>query len=453
MNVIGLDLGTTTLSAIVVDGDTGAVRETVNVPNGADLPPRRAFERIQDAEAIADRALAVVEALKRRHEIVAIGLDGQMHGVLYLDAAGHAVSPLFTWQDQRGGEPLGEETYAGALSRMTGYPVATGYGMTTHFWHTVNGAIPAGAAALCTVCDYVGMRLTGRRTPLVHTSSAASLGLFDAAAGRWDAGAVAEAGMDAAFLPEVTDACALVGEDADGIPVACGIGDNQASFIGALRAMDGVALVNMGTGGQVSMLARCPDVGGDLELRPLGGGLSIVVGSALCGGRSYALLERFLRSCAALAGYGGVELYEAMNREGLRLLEEGNLPLVDTRFNGTRADPGVRGSITGIGTDNLDAGRLVAGTLLGMAEEMRGLYAQMIAAGCAPAARLVGSGNAIRRNPGLKSAFEMAFGMPMDIPAHLEEAAYGAALFAMAAAGVKGTLSEAQRLVCYREQE
>lgn len=448
MNVIGLDLGTTTLSAVVVDADTGAVLETVNVPNGTELPRRHEFERAQDADAIAMKARALVEGLMARHDAGAIGIDGQMHGMLYVDAGGAAATPLYTWQDQRGEQPLEGATYAGALSALTGRRVATGYGMATHFWHVKNGAVPRGAVGLCTIGDYVGMRLTGRERPLLHVSSAASMGLFDDASGTWDAAAVAGAGMDPALLPEVTDRARALGE-LNGAAVACCVGDNQASFVGAARDAAGTVLVNLGTGGQVSMLSNAAP-GGDLERRPLGDGKRILVGSALCGGRAYALLERFLRSCAALAGQEDAPLYDAMNRAALALPEGEWTLRVDTRFNGTRANPDLRGAVSGIGTENFDAPHLVAGTLLGMAEEMRGLYGQMLAAGATPAARLVGSGNAVRRNPALVRALERVFGLGLRIPAHAEEAAFGAALYAMVAAGIKRNLAEAQRLVAYQ---
>ena len=449
MNIIGLDLGTTTLSAAVLDGDTGAVLETANIPNGSDLPPRHPFERIQDADRIVERALGLVASLKAKYSVSAIGIDGQMHGILYVDEEGRAVSPLFNWQDQRGGEPLNDSTYAGELSRRTGHHVPTGYGMVTHFWNLINDKVPEGAASLCTVYDYVGMRLTGRRTPLMHISTAASLGLVDIERGGWDMAAMDRAGIGPAILPEITGDCALLGRDPDGIPVACGIGDNQASFIGAMRDMAGGVLVNMGTGGQVSMLTPARTASGELEIRPLGGDRAIVVGSVLCGGRGYALLERFLRSCARLAGAGEAPLFEAMNRAALEHLDDDDLPAVDTRFNGTRALPELRGSISGISTENFDAERLVAGTVNGMAREIRDLYDAMLAGGSTPATHLVGSGNGIRKNPALRRAFEKAFGMPLQIPACGEEAACGAALFALAAAGLKPSLEAAQRLIRY----
>ena len=450
MNIVGLDMGTTTLSAVVVDSESGAMPRVMNIPNGASLNAAERFARLQDPEVIAERALGLVAALKREFDIAAIGLDGQMHGIVYVSAEGRAVSPLYTWQDQRGEEPLGDATYAVELERRTGRHVPTGYGMATHFWNVLNGRVPEGAAKLCTIYDYIGMRLTGRRAPLIHVSSAASLGLTDPATGRWDVDAIRRAGMDPAILPEVTGDFAVIGHDPDGIPVCCGLGDNQSSFIGTVRDMQGSVLVNMGTGGQISMLAPGATARGELEARPLGGGQSILVGSMLCGGRAYALLEAFLRSCASLAGGTEQPLFEAMNRLGMALLDDDRPLDVDTRFNGTRAQPFLRGAIRGIGTENFDAGHLVAGTLLGMARELHGLYGDMLSAGNAPATRLVGSGNGIRKNPALRRAVEKTFGVPLLIPRHGEEAAFGAALAAMAAAGIKPSLASAQGLIQYK---
>ena len=447
MNILGIDIGTTTISLVVLDGESGELREIVNVPNGADLCARMAGEHIQDPEVIAQKAMTHAGQLMAKYPIDAIGLDGQMHGILYVDASGSAVSTLYTWQDQRGELPLGGSTYAGELSRRTGHHVATGYGMTTHFWHVINRCVPENAAKLCTIYDYVGMKLTRKSQPLTHISTAASLGLTDNVQGRWDMDALKHADIDPAMLPEVTPDFALIGQTPEGIPVACGIGDNQASFIGTLRDMAGSVLVNMGTGGQVSMLTDRRISTGDLEVRPLGGGQAIVVGSVLCGGRSYALLEKFLRSCVSLTGMTDIQpLYEAMNREGLKLLDDDGALEVDTRFNGTRSRPDLRGCISLIGVNNFDACHLIAGTLRGMATEIHDLYASM----GARAGSLVGSGNAIRRNPALKRAFEKVFGMPMAIPIHQEEAAYGAALFAMTATGMADTLAEAQRLIRYK---
>ena len=450
MYTIGLDIGTTTLSAVAVDARTGEVAATLNRPNRAAVDTGETYARAQDANAIVEQLLAMADELRQRcGNVAALGLTGQMHGVLYVDAQGRAVSPLYTWQDGRGEQPFEGGTYASALSDATGYAMATGFGLTTHFWHAQNGRVPETAAALCTIFDYAGMRLTGRKAPLMHVSGAASLGAFDQDACAWDLVALRRAGLDGALLPEVTPRCALLGEDKYGAPVSCGIGDNQASFIGSVREMQGSVLVNMGTGGQVSMACdRCAPCE-DIERRPLGDGHSILVGSSLCGGRAYALLEEFARSFAALAGYDGGSLYEAMNRAGLEALDNTGLPAVDTRFCGTRRQSDLRASVRGLSPENFNAPALIAGTLMGMAGELHELYAMMRASGAAPARELIGSGNGICKNPALRLAFERVFGMPVQIPVHREEAAYGAALFAMAASGLC-TLAQAQALIRYR---
>lgn len=446
MKAIGLDIGTTTLSAVVLDTDSGELVETRNIPSGADLAPG-----VQDAEMIRRKALALIAELKKKHRPDCVGLDGQMHGIVYLNARGEAVSPLYTWQNPMGDASAGEgagETYAHRLARLTGHRAATGFGAVTHYVLTRQGRIPPDAARFCAIHDWLGMCLTGRETPLTHVSDAASFGLFDLDAACFDAPALQKAGLDAAFFPEVTEKAALLGVDADGLPVACAIGDSQAAFLGSV-AGPGAAAVNMGTGGQISLQANV--TGENFERRPLGDGEFIVSGSSLCGGRAYALLEGFLRSCAALSGRECEpgSLYAVMNALAEKALESENDLRFTPLFCGTRQRPELRASMEGANAQNFNAAHLCGAFVEGMARELCDVYAQMRAAG-APAPRLlVGSGNAIRRNPALKKAFERAFQMEMRIPAHQEEAAYGAALFAVSAVTKEAALSLSRRCVRY----
>ena len=448
MNAIGIDLGTTTLSAVALD-EHGVILEAVTLPHGADIPDARAWAKLLDADVLYDKAVEIIDGLMARHAPVgSIGLDGQMHGMLYVDATGRAVSPLATWQDGRGALPLDGGTYASELTNRTGCRMSTGFGLTTHFYNQLNGAVPPDAAKLCTIADYVAMRLAGRTAPVVHASNAAGLGLFDAPSGEWDVVAFANANMDRAILPEVEAGVRALGKY-KGASVSAALGDNQAGFIGSVREIDRAALVSVGTSGQISMMSGAPGGLIESERRPLTDGQFILVGSSLCGGYAYAILEKFLRSCAALAGAEVKNLYEAMNAAGLAALDNPDNPTVSPRFDGTRHNPSLRGEITGLSSTNFDAPRLVAGLVTGIAEELHGFYAEMLRAGAKMPTQLVGCGNAIRKNPALRRAFEKVFGMPLYIPAHQEEAAYGAALYGMAAAGLTPDLRSAQSLIRY----
>ena len=453
MKIIGVDIGTTTLSFVVLDTESGKLLECVNLPNTAAIAAGESHARMQDPETIVSIIRAQLAQLKKRHAPVdAIGLDGQMHGMLYVDAHGRAVSPLYTWQDGHGQLDAGGQTYAQRLTGLTGYPMATGYGLTTHDALVRLGRVPQDAHKLCTIADYAAMALAGLTAPVCHASNAASMGLFDAAHGAWDLQAMACAGIAAEILPQITRTCRIIGWDADGTPVACAIGDNQASFLGAVSEPETSVLVNVGTGGQVSMTGHAGAALRECEMRPLEGERMLLVGSSLCGGRAYAMLHRFLLECAHLAGSSADSLYAQMNSEAMAALEHTPLA-VSTRFCGSRANPQERGSITGISDQNLTPGALCAGVLHGMAAELFDFYSEMCRAGAAPARRMIVSGNGVRRNPALRKALRMRFALEMQMPLHHEEAAYGAALSAVLALGGEKAYAQACGKMSYLDTD
>ncbi len=449
MYVLGLDIGTSTICAVVTGSDSGSIVKSITLPNDTairGLP----FEKLQSPMQILQKCRALVQELTDSYPIGAIGVTGQMHGILYYDKSGNSVSPLFIWQDESGNQlsPSGV-TYAAELSARTGYKTATGFGGCTYYVHTQTGRVPAGAIGFCTIHDFVAMHLAGHRRPLSHVTDAASLGLFDLRTLSFDRDAVAKAGLDDFLFPAVTGDFAVIGQYDGRIPVACAIGDNQASFLGSVRDMDDAVLCNLGTGGQVSFLTDYSDDPVP-ELRPCFGDKYLRVGASLCGGRAFALLERFLRSAAELVtGESVGSVYGAIDRYLACVPAPDDTPVVDTRFCGTRDEPSLRGSITELGTDNFTAGHLVHGVMRGIVTELYEMYD-----GAAHGARttLVCSGNGLRKNPALRDLFGETFGMAVVTPVHREEAAFGAALFAMTACGVYPTIHEAQALIQYEKE-
>ncbi len=428
MKAIGIDIGTTTISAAVVRTDTMEVIQSKTIQNGSFIKTDREWERIQDAALIISRAKEALDELLGEHgEVRSIGLTGQMHGILYLDREGDCVSPLYTWQDGRGnlaefeGRGLVEE-----LRERWGIRAATGYGLVTHLYNQRKNLVPEGSVSLCTVSDYLGMVLTGRRRPLLHLSMAASLGFFDGRAGDFDREKLRAAGVELSLLPEVTREVAVLGEYR-GIPVTAALGDNQASFLGSVGLARGTALLNMGTGGQISMLSDQYFEAPGIEARPFLGGSYLLAGSSLCGGRAYAILEKFFRSYVAAAGGGERQQYDVMlrlAREGERLSDGMR---VSTTFNGTRVDPALRGSITNLSADNFTPTGLVNGVLEGMARELYEMYRLIHQGTGITAGELVASGNGLRKNPVLQRVFARMFDAPLRLAPCQEEAAAGAA--------------------------
>ncbi len=428
MKVLGLDIGTTTVSAIVAQD--GAVVSSITLKNDSFLPTGNPWEKIQSPEIIRSTALQAVETLLASHPDVArIGVTGQMHGIVYLDGQGNPVSPLYTWQDGRGDQPYQDGlTYAAWLRSRTGYPVATGYGLVTHFYNIHHGLVDPRAKVLCTIHDYIAMVLAGKTTPVTEASDAASLGLFQLRERCFDPAALEAAGIEADLLPALAEQ-PCIGYCQDRLPVFAAIGDNQASFLGATGGNTNAVLLNVGTGSQVSIYVPEYMACSGLETRPFPGGGYLLVGAPLCGGRAYALLERFFRMCAEMAGCPQPSLYDAMAAMLEGSAPPADLPTVTPLFQGSREDPTLRGRIEGLSTENFTPLHLTWGMMEGMARELHDMYRHYLLAGGSPAP-LVGSGNGLRKNPWLQSCFYDLFGQPLTMSQHREEAALGAAVFA-----------------------
>ena len=431
MKVLGIDIGTTTISSVVMEN--GKSLAQITYKNDSFLPTGNSWERIQSPAHIRETALEAVKTLITEHpDVERIGVTGQMHGIVYVDREGTAVSPLYTWQDERGNQPYKDgQTYVQHLCRISGYTLASGYGLVTHFYNTVNGLVPANAAKLCTVHDYISMALAGASVPVTDYTDAASLGFFDVEARRFDVGMLEKIGFDTGLLPEVSEGCIGSYKDDPKIRIYAAIGDNQASFLGATNGDHNAILINVGTGSQFSVYTKDYIQCEGLETRPFPGSGYLLVGASLCGGRAYALLENFYRSIAKAYCGNASTCYDLMNA----LLEAGgkpdDLPKISPLFQGTRQNPDLRASITNLCADNFTPTHMTWAMLAGMASELHEMYQTYLANAERGEKKLIGSGNGLRKNPHFQKIVSEYFNMPLTLSEWEEEAAVGAALYTM----------------------
>lgn len=461
MKAIGIDIGTTTICGVLMDGETGKLLDSRTLPNDTSIQADddRSWEHLQDPERILGKCREILKSyLDIYSDIVSVGVTGQMHGILYVDRNGKAVSPLYTWQDRRGDleydcglENGGRVTYVQELARRTGYPVAAGFGLVTHFFHARNQSVPKEAVSLCTIPDYIAMSLAGKKRPLMHQSMAASLGLYDLEHSCFDKEALKKAEIELEFLPEVTIGNQAAGRLAefDQIQVSVALGDNQASFLGSVGPGERL-LLNVGTGSQISACTERFVKTKEAECRPYLGKTWLIAGSPLCGGYAYSLLKRFVEEIFALEGTKpGRSVYELMNGEARQVYEEkGREVQVDTRFNGSRSNPSLTGGIGNLTEETFHLGSFALGTLKGICEELYCFYREFPEE-VKKSGTLVGSGNGIRLNPLLQEICCERFEMGMKIPLYSEEAGYGTALFSLLAAGRYRDVEEVKSLIRY----
>ncbi len=472
---LGLDIGTSTLCAVALDG-RGRLIGSESLPNDSAVPDLPAGHREQSPRRILNLCL---DLLRRLHgaiapgagSVQALGLTGQMHGVLLADERLDPLSNLITWQDRRADEPvpgadrtfledLTERVPAGAFAD-TGSRPAAGYMASTLYRLSRGPGLPERARWALLVHDWVAAALAGA-PPATDPTDAASTGLYNLRLGAWDERIMSAAAIDGALLPYVREAGGLIGSlspetaEATGLPkevtVHVPLGDNQASVLASLREPDVELLVNIGTGGQVSAVTYHFLTGADLDVRPFPGGRLLSVGASLCGGSAFTYLaEHYARTIAAVTGrdLGPSGVLDALVRLAAAAPPGANGLTVEPLFAGRRSAPASRGSVSGMSAENNAPGHWARAFIEGIVRELAGYYQQMLAAGLAPRVRLTGSGNGMRLNPVMRDAAARTFGMPVAIPKWREEAACGAALAAMVGAGALGSFREASTLVQY----
>ncbi len=427
MNSIGIDIGTTSICGIRADCRSGEILKSVTLSNDSFIETDKAFERIQDPDKILEKVYLLLDSLVDENT-VSIGFSNQMHGILYTDKNANSLSPLYIWQDARGNEIYKNgKTYAEEIGGFSGY------GLITDFYNRVNGLVPENTAYCMSIGDFATMRLCNKTEPLMHITNGAAFGCFDINKSEFT--------VDLPYLPEITNDFSTVGKY-NGIPVTVSVGDNQASFLGSVRDND-TALINVGTGSQVSVICDSADVGASLEARPFDGEKFLAAGCALCGGRAFAMVERFLARAVEIAtGEKPQSLYPVIDKI-LGGKTETTMK-ADSRFCGTRLDPSITGSYSGITENNFTPEDMLLSTLFGMTNELYDMYTSS----GKKCTCLVCSGNGMRKNKALRDITAQVFGCEILVPFYKEEAAYGAAISSMAGAGVK-SLEGARQLIRY----
>ncbi|MBC7234287.1 MAG: hypothetical protein H5T69_00480 [Chloroflexi bacterium] len=473
---LGLDLGTSTLSAVVLDVTDGRVVCSHTKDNTAAYRPgpgRAELDLDRLRTQLFDLLAEVVELLADcQEEVGAIGVTGQQHGTALLGSDLKPLAPAITWQDRRVEErPAGasmnylERFIAKAGGEVAFGPLgcrpAAGYLGPTLFWLRAQGRLP-GEARACFIPDAAVTWLTGQ-PPVTDPTDAGSSALYNVLEGRWAWELIDRLGLPRALFPEVRptgslagglgpEVAARVGLPA-GLPVAVALGDNQASFLGSVAEPARSLLINIGTGGQISAqidaFRRLP--GFDTRAFPPdadGRPRYLLVGAGYFGGRTYAYLRDFFGQVGrAFFGASGDEpLYDVMNRLAAEVPPGAEGVRCEPLFTGSRDEPHRRASFTGLSPDTFTPGHLARALLEGIALGYGQLYAAMRPL-IGEREQLVGAGNGLRRNPLLADILSAALGLPLQLTEHEEAAAYGAALVAATAVGLLPHLDKAAALL------
>lgn len=263
MLYIGIDLGTSASKFLLVD-EVGRVLNTVTKEYPLSFPRPGWSE--QDPAHWWQACLAGVPELLAgfdAKQVAGIGVGGQMHGLVALDAAGNVLRPAILWNDGRTAaqvDYLNETVGNDKLSAWTGNIAFAGFTAPKLLWMRQNEPdLFARIAKILLPKDYLVYRLTG-----VHAtdySDASSTLLLDVAHKRWSSEMLDLCGVTEAQMPTLFDSWQPVGTltaaaaAALGLPtdvvVCAGAGDNAAAAIGTGTVGEGRCNISLGTSGTV----------------------------------------------------------------------------------------------------------------------------------------------------------------------------------------------------------
>ena len=365
--VIGVDVGTQGVKAALFRAD-GRCLATAFCPSRLHRPGAGVVEEDPQYQ-LAGACRAVRQCLQRSRAgasaVAAIGIAGQMAGVIGIGADGRCVTPYDSWLDTRCGpyitrmaDAAGQEVLA-----KTGNAPSFNHGPKILWWMHQRKQVFRSIRAFVQPGGYVAMRLCGLGASeafIDHTYLHFS-GFADNRNARWDVDLCRRFGLDPSKLPRIVEPESIVGEVCAsmarrcglraGTPVVAGCGDTAASFLacGATRA--GVCVDVAGT---ASVFAATTG-----QFRPDRKHLTLGVGRAATSGlwHPYAYingggmnLEWFRRE---IAGCGGAKRqlgFDALDRLAGRLVPSDDDPLFIPHLAG-RVSPGwpnIRGAWAGL---------------------------------------------------------------------------------------------------------
>jgi xylulokinase len=459
MLLLGLDVGTTGARAVAVD-EAGRVRAAASAGYSLRTPrPGWAEQDPADWWAGTRSALARVAAdAAGDGEIAGLGLTGQMHGSVFLDAADEVIRPALLWNDQRTAAQCARITElvgAQRLIELAGNPALTGFQAPKVLWlRDEEPAAYARVAHLLLPKDYVRLLLTGERA--TDVSDASGTLLLDVRRRVWAEPILDALGIPRAWMPEVYEGPEVTGRlsgaVADelglpaGIPVAAGGGDNAAAAVGTGIVAAGQVSSSIGTSGVVF-------AHGD-EFAPDPSGRVHAFCHAVPG--KYHLMGVTLSAGGSLRWWRdviGQELaYDDLCAEAAALPPGAEGLLFLPYLTGERTphlDPEARGAFFGL-TARHGRAHLTRALMEGVVFGLRDSLEIMRGLGVAPS-RVVATGGGARSALWRELQADV-YGVPVSRTAAEEGPAYGAALLAGVGAGAFADVHEACALIELRPE-
>ena len=273
-HLLGIDIGTTGAKTVLFD-DVGRPVASAFAPWPMSMP-RPAWAEQDPADWWVGVVATIREVLTASGiaaaSIAAIGLSGQMHGLVLLDSRRQVLRPSILWCDQRTGDQCGWIDRTIGIDRLVASisnPALPGFTAPKLIWvREHEPEVWARARTVLLPKDYIRMRLTGEIA--LEVSDASGTALFNVAQRRWADELLGDLGIPREWLPSVVGSTDVAGTitpsvaEATGLlagtPVVGGGADNACAAVGNGVVRQGLGLVSIGSSGVVLAPSEAPRV-------------------------------------------------------------------------------------------------------------------------------------------------------------------------------------------------
>ena len=450
---VGLDLGTGGVRAIAVDLQGQIIAQsTRSYPLLTPQPGWTEQNSFDWVEASLDALFDVTQQLNG-HRVMALGLSGQMHGMVPLDAEGKAIRPAILWNDQRTGKAVVEIEATiprQDLIQRTGNPAITGFQLPKLLW--LRTEEPQAYTRLWQILlpkDYLGYVLTGEL--VTEPSDASGVGCLNLANRQWDTDILQALDINPALFPPVIESTAIAGRLKSeiatrvglpvGLPVIAGGGDNAAAAIGLGISSSNLSRGSLSIGTSGVIFAPCdrpiPDPEGRVHLFCHVDGGYHLLGVTLAAGGS---LRWYRDTFAPQISYTDLMDMAERSQPGARGV------LFLPHLAGERSphlDPDTRGALVNLSLAHTQAD-ITRAVLEGVAFSLRS--ALEVISAIVPIDHLLATGGGARSHIWLQILADV-LQTKLIAPKAEEGAAYGAAILAMVGIGVYPNLETALKIL------
>lgn len=448
--VLGIDVGTGGTRAVLLD-EAGKVVASATGEHAPISAPQIGWAEQDPRDWWRATCAAIKEclqlALVSADEIAGVGLTGQMHGMVLLDAEGEVLRPAIIWCDQRTeaeGRAITAKVGARRLIELTANPALTNFTLTKIWWMQQHEPeIWSRVRTVLLPKDYARFRLSGARA--CDVADASGTLLFDVAHRRWSEPMAAISSIDLRILPQIFESPEVSGQISDegaratglraGTPVVAGAGDQAAGAVGMGIVRPGAVSATIGTSGVVFAATAAPTMDPQGRIHTFCHavpGRWHVMGVTQAAGFSL----RWFRDEICGSVNGSRVSYDELTAEAAKTKPGADGLLWLPYLMGERTphlDPDARGALVGL-TAQHTRGHVVRAILEGVAFSLRDTFTIFHELKLPVESIRLGGGGA--RGKLWRQIQADVYGMPVEILEAEEGAAYGAALLAGVGVGV-----------------